>query len=72
MAPGSWSNFHNDTYMSDTYFTSGPLGRSPSVSSTFLGTDENPVAIGFFITFDRKGLLVAGVMKADQYQATQR
>jgi len=66
MARGSWSNFHNDTYMSDTYVTSGPLGRSPSVSSSFLGqSTENPTATSFFMTFDRKGLLVTAVMKTN-------
>ena len=73
MAPGSWSNYHNDTYMSDTYFTSGPLGRSPSVLSTFLGVDEdNPVAITTFITFDRHGLVVVGAFRMDQVPPTVR
>ena len=67
MAPGSWSNYHNDTYMSDTYFTSGPLGRSPTVLSTFLGENkDNPTAITFFMTFDRKGLLLVSAAKGDQ------
>ena len=66
MAPGSWSSFHNDTYMSDTYFTSGPLGHSPSASSSFLGeSEENPTATSFFMTFDREGLLVTAVMKTN-------
>jgi len=66
MAPGSWSSFHNDTYMSDTYFTSGPLGHSPSVWSSFLGeSEENPTATSFFMTFDREGLLVTAVMKTN-------
>ena len=51
MARGSWSNYHNDTYMSDTYFTLGPLGHSPRVSSSFLGDSKaNPTAITFFMT----------------------
>src|SRR5512136_574231 len=29
MSPGSWSAIHDDTYMSDTYFTPGPLGKAP-------------------------------------------
>jgi len=67
MALGSWSNYHNDTYMSDTYFTSGPLGHFPRVSSSFLGdSEENPTAITFFMTFDRKGLLVVSAAKGDQ------
>ena len=64
MASGSWSNYHNDSYMSDTYFTAGPLGHSPRVSSSFLGDSEkNPTAITFFMTFDRKGLLVVSAAK---------
>ena len=62
MADGAWSNFHNDTYMSDTYFTSGPLGHSPIVSSTFLGTD---IGLPSFVSFDRDGRLVAAFHKTD-------
>lgn len=35
LAAGSWSNIHDDTYMSDTYAMAGPLGRSPLVTSTY-------------------------------------
>ena len=72
MAGGSWSNYHNDTYMSDTYVTSGLLGRSPSVSSTFLGIEGNPAAITFFITFDRQGLMVVSSAIGNSATPTER
>jgi hypothetical protein len=37
MAPNGLSCMHNDTYMSDTYEGSGPLGKSPEVVSSYLG-----------------------------------
>src|SRR5437879_2931478 len=39
MANNGRSNVHNDTYMSDTYIGSGPLGQSPEVLSSVLGGD---------------------------------
>ena len=36
MAPNGRSNIHLDAYMSDTYETAGPLGRSPQVRSSLL------------------------------------
>ena len=47
------SNVHNDTWMSDTYFGRGPLGRSPETLSTAIGR------LCVTVTFDRKGRLVA-------------
>ena len=37
-APDPWCTIHNDSYMSDTYPGPGPLGKSPEVFSTALGT----------------------------------
>jgi hypothetical protein len=34
ISPDPWSAIHNDTYMSDTYRSSGVLGSRPVVSST--------------------------------------
>ncbi len=44
MAPNGKSNIHDDTYMSDTYTTGGPLGKGPSgqgpqVLSSYLAGD---------------------------------
>lgn len=72
MSPNPGSNAHNDSYMSDTYAISGPLGKSPQVRSAWLATLEgdprfyppsDPVAIPVVIAFDRAGYLVAGVIK---------
>lgn len=49
MAPNGKSNVHDDTYMSDTYTTSGPLGQGPQVLSSYLAGDCISVA------FDREG-----------------
>jgi hypothetical protein len=69
MMTGSWSNIHNDSYMSDTYFSGGPLGRSPQVLSTFLGT---PTASGLAVVmvFDRQGRLLAGITRVDIVDGT--
>ncbi|MEI8334182.1 MAG: hypothetical protein WCH74_10075 [Chloroflexota bacterium] len=64
-APAPWSILHNDSYQSDTYPGAGPLGRSPSVVSTFLGTPADPVALTVGVTFDSSGNLVAGAIKVD-------
>jgi len=72
MSPNPGSNAHNDSYMSDAYALSGPLGKSPQVRSAWLATLQgdprfyppaDPVAIPVVITFDRVGNLVAGVIK---------
>lgn len=71
LAGGSWSNFHNDTYMSDTYAVAGPLGHAPLVTSSFLGPvppyadpDYN-TALAADLAFDGAGRMVTGVMRAD-------
>ena len=53
MAKNGRSNVHNDSWMSDTYFGRGPLGRSPETLSAALGR------VCVTITFDRQGRLVA-------------
>jgi hypothetical protein len=64
MGANPWTCIHNDSYMSDTYPVMeegkpfGPLGNSPRVISTWLGTPADPVAIAVTIVFDKKGLLV--------------
>ena len=59
MGSNGWSNTHNDPYMSDTYFTGGPLGVSPmKVASSFLGSVSDPIAVCITITFDSKGRIV--------------
>lgn len=59
MGSSGWSNTHNDSYMSDTYFTGGPLGVAPmKVSSSFLGSATDPVAVCVTMTFDSKGRIV--------------
>lgn len=65
MATGTWSNTHNDSYMSDTYFTGGPLGRSPEVLSTFLGTLTSP-GIVVVMAFDQQGRLIAAPVRIDR------
>ncbi len=62
MDEAPWNNFHDDTYMSDTYTVAGPLGRDASVFSTYLGTAEAPYGPPANITFDRWGNLVAVVV----------
>jgi hypothetical protein len=64
MATGAWSNIHNDTYMSDTYITGGPLGHSPEVFSTFLGTRTSP-GIVVVMAFDQQGRLIAAPVRID-------
>ena len=53
MAPNGASNIHMDAYMSDTYRTSGPLGQSPTVKSSFL-TGECGTT-----TFDGMGRIIS-------------
>ena len=76
MAADSWSVVHNDTYMSDTYFTPGPLGKSPVVKSTLLAsladpTDPRPTLPGA-IVFDRDGRVLAAVNKPEPHSAYMR
>jgi hypothetical protein len=63
MDEAPWNNFHDDTYMSDTYTVAGPVGRDPSVFSTYLGTAEELYGPPANITFDRWGNLVAVVVR---------
>jgi len=66
MSEGAWAAHHNDTYMSDTYFTSGPLGHSPIVSSAYFPLDaDNPMGLVTGITFDEDGLLVASINRVN-------
>jgi hypothetical protein len=52
------SNCHNDTYMSDLYFTNGPLGESPIVRSRLLATPTNRLAAPLCMAFDQEGRIV--------------
>ena len=71
MSPGSWSAMHNNTYMSDTYLVSGPLGHSPVVSSTFLGKNKkNPLGLVIGMTFDSAGIIVASSAMMDNATST--
>jgi hypothetical protein len=71
MSPGSWSAMHNNTYMSDTYQVSGPLGHSPVVKSTFLGKNkDNPLGIVIGMTFDSAGKIVAASAMMDNATST--
>lgn len=56
LAANGRSNIHGDTYMSDLYFTGGPLGKSPAVLSTVLG------GIAGGIAFDRKGRIITAAL----------
>jgi hypothetical protein len=53
MAANGRSNIHDDAYMTDTYLTSGPLGRNMQRRSTFQGSECASV------TFDRAGRIVS-------------
>ena len=64
MAAGSWSNGHNDTYMSDTYAIPGPLGRSPQVSSSWLGEGAaNSIGFVGIAGFDAAGNIITPVVR---------
>src|SRR5512143_1369706 len=56
LAANGRSNIHDDTYMSDLYFTGGPLGKSPAVLSSLLGGS----VVG--IAFDQKGRIITAVL----------
>jgi len=53
LARNGGSNVHDDAWMSDTYWTKGPLGVSPETLSAAIGR------VCVTITFDRRGRLVA-------------
>ena len=67
MSTGSWSAPHDDTYMSDTYFTPGPLGKQPmKVFSTLLAEQDGNdriIGVGGATTIDSAGRLVVSVIK---------
>lgn len=60
-----WNSVHNDPYASDTYTTAGPLGISPVVTSTWLGTPALPIDLVVVTTFDSHGHMVAAGTIAD-------
>ena len=53
---------HDDTYMSDVYFTGGPLGKSPIVLSSLLATPNDPVADTIAMVFDQKGRIITATV----------
>ena len=53
MSPNGTSNIHNDTYMTDAYRWSGPIGRDTKVTSGVAGGECASIA------FDSRGRLVA-------------
>lgn len=65
LLPGSWGCIHDDSYRSDTYAVSGPLGVAPSTMSAWLGTPAVPCALCVGITFDKQGYLIAAAIKID-------
>ncbi len=59
-AANPFSNYHNDTWMSDTFDIPGPLGRNPDIfSSTFVEARTKPVTSPVFmcgtVAFDSHG-----------------
>jgi hypothetical protein len=48
MSPNPWSAIHNDTYMSDTYPSSGALGSRPVVSPTWLAGSRLACSVPVF------------------------
>lgn len=64
MAKDPWNCIHNDGYQSDTYPNAGPLGKTPVVSSTWLGPPDDLTAIVVVMTFDSTyNLLIAASIK---------
>jgi len=64
MAEDPWNSIHNDSYASDTYPNPGPLGKNPVVSSTWLGTEQDPAALVVGMTFDSANdLIIAASIK---------
>lgn len=60
MARNGASNIHDDAYQSDAYPGGGPLGRKPSVTSTFIVHECGS------ITFDRHGRIVTVCVGLDR------
>jgi hypothetical protein len=64
LSPNPFSNYHNDTWMSDTYDIAGPLGRDPQVFSSDLSAARHPTNPPSFLfhcgtlAFDRYGRIV--------------
>jgi hypothetical protein len=54
LAPNGRSNMHNDAYGTNAYDWSGPLGRTPQVTSALYGVEECATE-----TFDSAGRIVA-------------
>jgi hypothetical protein len=54
MAPNPRSNIHNDTWMTDSYSWSGPLGSSPTAFS-----EAMPPALCGSLTFHSRGYIVS-------------
>ena len=62
-APNPFSNYHNDTWMSDTYDIAGPLGRAPKAwSSNLAAALKSPETTKLFhcgtLAFDSHGRIV--------------
>src|SRR5262245_36991414 len=53
MAHNGGSNVHNDSWMTDTYWSRGPIGRNPTTLSSYLGQRDC-----VSIAFDRRGRIV--------------
>ena len=74
-APNPFSNYHNDTWMSDTYDIAGPLGRKPITTwSSDLAAARKPAATSplFYcgtLTFDSHGRIVTTCMNFAQTTA---
>jgi hypothetical protein len=66
MAANGRSNVHNDPYQTDTYRTSGPLGRRTRLFSQFFGGPIGLGSCGITIAFDRRGRLVTTCVTAAQ------
>ncbi|MFL6238938.1 MAG: hypothetical protein ACJ735_05525 [Actinomycetes bacterium] len=60
MAPNGSSNIHDDAYQSDAYTWAGPLGRAPTITSTFQARDCASV------TFDSRGYIVTVCVGANR------
>jgi hypothetical protein len=61
LAPAPFSNYHNDTWMSDTYAIAGPLGRAPAVWSSTLAAARTTAAPAFqcgALAFDKHDRIV--------------
>lgn len=64
LAPGPFSNIHNDAWMSDAYPGAGPLGLNPRVRSGLYAGECATHA------FDRRGRLVSVCVRLDRPSVT--